>query len=69
MLKRNFNIILHSTGTGIAHSLQGLGYGLDNCDFIPRSGTEIFLFATACRPALWPTQPPMQLVPGALFRE
>jgi len=27
---------------------------------------ESFLFATASRPALWPTQPPIQQVPRAL---
>jgi len=26
----------------------------------------IFFFATASRPALWPTQPPIQWVPGAI---
>jgi hypothetical protein len=27
---------------------------------------KIFLFSTSSRPALWPTQPPLQRVPGAL---
>jgi hypothetical protein len=36
-------------------------------DFRRRLG--IFLFTTASRPALWPTQPPIQSVPGALSLE
>jgi hypothetical protein len=30
------------------------------------AGMGIFLFATASRPALWPTEPSVQCVPGAL---
>jgi hypothetical protein len=30
----------------------------------PRKGQKIFLLAPASRPALGPTQPPIQLVPG-----
>jgi hypothetical protein len=33
--------------------------------FNSRQGQEIFLFSTAPRPALGPTQPPIQWVPGA----
>jgi hypothetical protein len=40
-----------------------LGYGLG---FDSRRGLEIFLFATESRPALGPTQPPIQWVAGAL---
>jgi hypothetical protein len=35
-------------------------------EFGSRQGLGIFLFTTASRPALMPTQPPMQWVPGAL---
>jgi hypothetical protein len=35
--------------------------------FDSRKGLGIFLFTTAYRPALGPTQPPIQCVPGALF--
>jgi hypothetical protein len=38
-----------------------LGYGLDD-----RQGLGIFLFTTASRTALGPTQPPIQRVRGAL---
>jgi hypothetical protein len=35
--------------------------------FDSRQGQEIVLCSTASRPALWPTQPPIQLAPGALY--
>jgi hypothetical protein len=44
-----------STGTAT-------GYGLDDRGSIPRRG-KIFLFSVASRPALRPTQPPVQCVP------
>jgi len=37
-----------------------LGYGLDDMGFKSQQGLEIFLFTTMSRPALGPTQPPMQ---------
>jgi hypothetical protein len=49
------------SSVGIAAS-----YGLDGRGSIPRQGEEIVLY-TAFRPALAPTQPPIQWVPGALF--
>jgi len=46
-----------------------LGYGLDDRGFLSRQVLGIFLFTTASRPTLGPTQPPIQWVPGALSLE
>jgi hypothetical protein len=43
-----------------------LGYGLDDRGFKSRQRLGIFLSTTASKPALGPTQPPTQRVPGAL---
>jgi hypothetical protein len=45
-----------------------LGYGVDSrvLEFDSRLGLGIFLFTTASKTALGPTQPPIQCVPGAL---
>jgi len=37
-----------------------LGYGMDDWGFESRKRLGIFLFTTASRPALQPTQPPIQ---------
>jgi hypothetical protein len=41
-----------------------LGYGLDGVEFELRWGQEIFLFSKTFKPALGPTQPPIQCVSG-----
>jgi hypothetical protein len=43
-----------------------LGYGLDDRGFETWQGLGIFLFTTASRQALGPTQPPIQQVTGDL---
>jgi hypothetical protein len=43
---------------------MALGYWLDDRGFDSRRGLGIFLFATAFRTALRPTQHPIQWVPG-----
>jgi hypothetical protein len=55
-------------GAVIAHSVWWPGYGLDDRRIGVRftAGSRDFLFSTAFRPALGPTQPPSQWVPGAL---
>jgi hypothetical protein len=45
---------------------MALGYGLDDREFDSWQGLEIFLFTTAFRPALGPTQPPIQSVTGTV---
>jgi hypothetical protein len=53
------------TGAGIAQRYSA-GYKVDDWGFESQLGLRIFLFATVYRLALWPTQPPIQWVPGAL---
>jgi hypothetical protein len=45
---------------------RALGYGLDDRWFESRQTLGIFLFTTVSRPALGPTEPPMQGVPEVL---
>jgi hypothetical protein len=53
----------------IAQSVQrwATGWTIGVLGFDSRRGLGIFLFTTASRTALWPTQPPIQWVPGDLY--
>jgi len=42
---------------------------MDDHNSIPGRDRDFFLFATASRPALRPTQSPIQWVPSALYLE
>jgi hypothetical protein len=57
----SFEINLKMTGIRTA-----MGYGLEGHGWNPGRG-KIFLFSTAFRLALGPTQPPIQWVAGAIF--
>jgi hypothetical protein len=64
---------LHQPSTLIIQNIMryrvgiAAGQGLDDWSSIPGGGgLGIFLFATASRPVLGPTQPPIQWVSGAL---
>jgi hypothetical protein len=52
-------------GAGMAQSVQRRATGSTAEVRFP-GGQEIFLFFMSSRPALGPTQPPIQWVPGAL---
>jgi hypothetical protein len=56
------------TAIVIAQSVQrwATGWTIEVLGFDSRRGLGIFLFTTASRTALEPTQPPIQWVPGAL---
>jgi hypothetical protein len=47
---------------------RSTGWTIGVLGFDSRRGLGIFLFTAASRTALWPTQPPTQWVPGALFQ-
>jgi len=57
---------VHSMQNGQAGIATGYGLddGLSGFDF--RLGLGFFLFDTISRPALGPTQPPIQVVPGVI---
>jgi hypothetical protein len=62
-----FLLLPYSEWTAIAQSVQcwAMGWTIGVLGFDSRQGLGIFLFTTASRTALWPTQPPAQWVAGA----
>jgi hypothetical protein len=52
-------------GAGLAQGLTK-GWTSGRSGFDPRRGQRIFTLASVSRPALGPTQPPVQWVPGVL---
>jgi hypothetical protein len=56
------------TGAGIAQAVQRLatGWTTGRSSFDPRQGQRVFPLSSVSRPALGPTQPPVQWVPGVL---
>jgi len=66
MQSSKLGIHLQTWGARIL-SCTALGYGLDDQRFKSWQGLGIFLFTTESRPALGPTQPPIQWVPEDLF--
>jgi hypothetical protein len=61
-------VLMDIGGAGLAQSVQCLtmGWTTGRSGFDPRRGQRIFPLASVSRPALGPTQPPVQWVPGFL---
>jgi hypothetical protein len=68
----NHNVFTNSnsnkTGAGLAQAVQCLttDWSTGGSGFDSRRGQRIFPLASVSRPALGPTQPPVQWVPGVL---
>jgi hypothetical protein len=58
--------VLEQNGTGVAQSVWLQTGRPSNRGSIPRQRQSIFPLASVSRPALRPTQPPIQWVPGVL---
>jgi hypothetical protein len=61
----NLSIVAYIIGTGIAQAVQCLttGWTTGRSGFDPRQGQRIFPLSSVSRPALGPTQAPVQWVP------
>jgi hypothetical protein len=66
MMKTRYLVYSHSSEPGYLSGIA-LGYGLEDRGFDSRQGLGIFLSTTVSRPALEPTQPPIQGVPRGYF--
>jgi len=65
---QTFKLATHHISVARVLSVQRLGYGLDDRGSISvKARKVIFLFATASRPNLGPTQSPIQLVTKILY--
>jgi hypothetical protein len=67
-LKNEKHKVLLQWGAGLAQAVQCLttGWTTGRSGFDFRRGQRIFPVASVSRPALGPTQPPVQWVPGVL---
>jgi hypothetical protein len=67
-IQNYYHPVYFPKGTVIAQSIQrwATGWVIGVHGFDSRRGLGIFLFTTASRTALGPTQPPIQWVPEAL---
>jgi hypothetical protein len=63
------NVLFNFIGDGVAQSVWRLWYGLVDRSSISGRGRNFIFFASASRPALGPTHPPIQWVAGALYPE
>jgi hypothetical protein len=71
MVERSLYDLVCQLGSRVSSGSIVSDYGLDDraIGFDPRQGQRIFSLASVSIPALGPTQPPVQWVPGVLSPE